>query len=245
MRILYLPEWGEKIEDAKIKILNKFGDDVWCPKIDYIGERNIIYSYAREIQQNGNPTLIIGSSLGGYMAYHMANIVKFPSLLFNPTFYFKNGGEVKRDDGMDEYLEKTIVFSTKSEDIDIKRTVKFLEEYNYKNIKFYDGLTHIPLDIFENEFIEFREKHKNIKGTRNENVKKSSLDYAAKVGVKKNRFVPDEELAERYIPDDAVEPEPVPEPVEPIQWNENEMPTRIWSGPVAVPGQGKARVGRG
>jgi hypothetical protein len=62
-----------------------------------------------------------------------------------------------------ECFDKQIIISEKDNEIDVKRVLKFLKESGYDSqINLYGDLGHhIPLDIFENIFTEFREKYKD------------------------------------------------------------------------------------
>jgi hypothetical protein len=196
MRIFYFHGWGGRFDEAKHKILSKFGDEVYYPDIDYQNQRNLINAYDNEIYgglNKGVPTLVVGTSLGGYMGFHISNICRCPALLFNPAFFFKSGAEMRPSGGSmgSDDRNKQFIFSVKDEEIDIKRCVKFLREYKYDDslIKLYDNLTHqIPLDIFENEFTEFREKYKDF---ANPNIeKKSKPSSSGYIKAKKNRYEP-------------------------------------------------------
>lgn len=171
MRIVYFKGWGEQFDESIFNILNKFGDDVFMPDFDYQNSANLINAYINEIYNNRKDTIIIGKSLGAYMSYHISNVVCMPSLLFNPTFFFKSGGELKPSGSSsgNEYRDKQFIFTMKDDEIDMKRTFKYLKELKYddQNIKTYDDLNQIPLDVFENEFSSFREKYKNFNASSN------------------------------------------------------------------------------
>ena len=195
MRIFYLHGWGGHYDENKAKILAKFGDEVYYPTINYQSNRGLISMYANEVYSSSVPTLIVGTSMGGYIGFHIANIVRCPALLINPAFYFRSGGELHPSPNCmaNDFLEKEIVFSSKDEEIDTKRSIKYLKDLGYDNqIKIAEGLSHqIPLDVFENLFTEFREKFKDFKGNQNDE-KKESTEYIEKkeykLKVQKNRY---------------------------------------------------------
>lgn len=178
MRIIYLHGWGERYNEELEKILSKFGDEVFFPTIDYQNNTNLISSLANEAYSKKVPTLIVGRLLGGYFAYHISNMIQFPSLLFDPLFFFKNGGEIKPNYGYDKNYDKMFIFSGKNEDMDIRRTLKFLKENDIKEseVKIYDDIKNIPLDLMEKEFSEFREKFKDFKIEEKQSKKKSKED---------------------------------------------------------------------
>ena len=185
MRIIYLSGWGSHIDESIHKILSKFGDEVIYPEIDYQNSRNLINAYANLAYNTSKPTLIIGTSLGAYIGYHISNIGQSPALLFNPTLFFKSGGELRPNNSSTgyDYLNKQFVFSMKDDEIDLKRTFKYLKEVKYEdeNIKIYDDINQIPLDIFENEFNSFREKYKDF-GLKKEEDFEESLKESIEKG---------------------------------------------------------------
>jgi predicted esterase YcpF (UPF0227 family) len=176
MRVIYFQGWKEIFSDAKYKILLKFGDDVYYPEINYQNSKNLINFFSNDIHGSEIPTLIVGGSLGGYFAYHVSNIICCPALIFNPTFYFKNGGDIRPNviSSSNPDQQKQFIISLKDEYLDVKRTLKFFKECNFdeNKIKIYEDLDHqIPLDVFENDFSEFRENYKNIKNnTKSGNI---------------------------------------------------------------------------
>lgn len=190
MRIVYFHGWKGNFNEAKYKILSKFGDDVHYPEINYQNSKNLINAFSNEIYGNGVPTLVVGNSLGGYFAYHISNIVRCPALMFNPAFYFKNGGDIRPNLGYSNNPDpqKQFIISLKDEELDVKRTLKFFKECNFEEsmVKIYEDLGHqIPLDVFENDFSEFREKYKNIKGNE-EASKKSTSRFSPKYKITAN-----------------------------------------------------------
>lgn len=162
MRIIYLSDYNEKINDSLN--LNRFGDDVYCPNLDYINTRNIIKTISNDIS-DGKINLIIGNAVGAYMAFYISNLIKIPALLFNPTFFYKNGCELKSNYCQDQYIEKNIILSEKHDQIDIKRNFKYLKELGYEDqIKIVNNTTqNILKEFFEMYFVEFYDKYKSAK----------------------------------------------------------------------------------
>lgn len=202
MRVIYLHGYNGKFNEDKYKILSKFGDVVHYPEINYQIEKNIINNYSHEFSRSKEPVLIVGSSLGAYMAFHISNIIGCPALLINPAFFIKSGGTEIRPNynSVSNYqnYDKTIILSLKDEIIDFKRTIKYLNEIGYKedSIKIYDDLTHIlPIDVFEKEFSEFREKHSKIKPKKEKKLDSGEL-LLLKSKPSKTRFA----VNERFEP---------------------------------------------
>ncbi len=226
MRIAYFHGWGGHFNEVKHKILSKFGDEVYYPEIDYTNHRNLISAYANELFGSSNPTLIVGTSLGGYMGFHISNIVRCPALLINPAFFSKSGGELKPNSNStnnDDY-SKQFIFSLKDEEVDVKRCIKMLKEFKYEDaqIKLYPDLTHqIPIDVFENEFSEFREKFKDFKGFEQDKPRKSKSPYdEAKLKVSQPRYYADPQAIDEEQIDEPREEMP---PDEPNWWDTREV----------------------
>lgn len=185
MKIVYFQGWGEHFDESKFKIFSKFGDEVFYPEINYQNSRNIINSYVNEICRDDTFSLIVGDSIGAYISFHISNIINRPSLLINPTFFLKNGVDLKpshRSTG-DVYKDKKVILSSKNDEIDFKRTLKFVSSLNLdEEIKIYNDFSQkMPLDILEIEFSEFREKYKDLerkeKERRSKSNKKETNDF--------------------------------------------------------------------
>lgn len=181
MKIIYLHGWGGTRNDAKLKILSKFGDEVKYPVIEYNKNKNLINTVADWLH---NPeTIIIGSSFGGYIAYYASVYAGKPALLINPSFFLKDGGELRPENWNHYEKEKHFIISKKDEILDIRRTLKFLNEIKIsdENVTIYEDLTHrIPLDVFDNAFTEFRNKYFNIYKEEKEKKKKFLEEEKAK-----------------------------------------------------------------
>lgn len=169
MKITYFHGRGESFDETKYKILSKFGDEVLYPDINF-NDKNLISNFSQSIE----PSLIVGSSMGGYIGYHVSNMLSCPALLINPSIFFKSGAEFRPNDNIRIDQRKHFIISQKDEIIDIKRTLKFLNEFNFKDdsIKIHNEL--ISLDVFEKEFNVFREKYINFS---NEQTRKRLDDY--------------------------------------------------------------------
>jgi hypothetical protein len=161
MRIFYLHDWCDDIDEAKYKILTKFGDEIQYQKIDYKNSKCLI-SHISDLLRKDKNSVVVGYSFGAYLAYYASTYAERPSLLINPSFFFKNGGELYPESCRYSSTDKTFIISMKNETLDIRKTLKFLRDTNVpeSNVKLYDDLTHIlPIEIFDKEFTEFRNKY--------------------------------------------------------------------------------------
>ena len=160
MKILYFGGAGASRSEDKIKILEKYGDEVVHVGMDYIREKNLIRNGIDVIRSFKEPVAIVGSSIGAYIAFYVSNSRRTPALLFNPSFNFKNGGQLRALENFDEYTKKIIVISQNDEVLNTKETTKYLNSLGYVDQIKSEDITHkIPVEIFEKYFDMFHENH--------------------------------------------------------------------------------------
>lgn len=159
MKVLYLQDFNERLNESKFEILSKFGDEVIWPDINPLRDRGIISNFSEYIHEKYS--LVVGFGIGGYFAHYISSIQHCPALIFNVGFFYKSGAEMRPSyRNLSENIEnKHFLFSLKDEEIDYKRSIKFLKDLKCENIKMLDLTHQIPLDIFENEFSDFRNKY--------------------------------------------------------------------------------------
>lgn len=83
MNILYLHGLKSKLKPGKRKILEKYGK-VFAPDLDYRNNPNAIETIL-EMDFGSEINVVMGSSMGGFAAYHVSNALFRPALLFNPA----------------------------------------------------------------------------------------------------------------------------------------------------------------
>jgi surfactin synthase thioesterase subunit len=85
MKVAYLHGLESSIneQDPKIQFLRKEFHTAYTPSIDYSDPATFtqVLSQIRQLR----PTLLIGSSAGGYLAYLIGRATGIPTLLFNPA----------------------------------------------------------------------------------------------------------------------------------------------------------------
>lgn len=89
MKILFLHGFESKLSSEKRIILEKYGH-VISSDLDYKSNPNII-EHLYNTYFNQKIEIIIGSSMGGFVGYHLANLFGVPSMLYNPAFPYRNG----------------------------------------------------------------------------------------------------------------------------------------------------------
>jgi predicted esterase YcpF (UPF0227 family) len=163
MNILYLHGLESKLSAPKKAILQTYGK-VIAPDLEYKSNPNVIQNLYDEYQ-NQDINVIIGSSMGGFTAYHLANSLGICALLYNPALPYRNDVEqiipatipIKNSSFM------RIVLGAQDDVIKAKDNLKFLAQ-NTNPQTDYDitikrELAHqIPIDIFEQETQAFFEQ---------------------------------------------------------------------------------------
>ena len=90
MKALYIHGLNSSPNPKKLEIIDSLGLEVVSPFIDYDQEKAAVYDRVKNIALENNVDLIIGSSLGGFIAFWLANDIHIPALLFNPALYFES-----------------------------------------------------------------------------------------------------------------------------------------------------------
>lgn len=162
MNILYLHGLDSSLNDEKCAILEKYGK-VYAPLIEYRKDANRVAFLIDEFKDK-EIDVVIGSSMGGFAGYYIADALQRPALLFNPALAYRSVLQEipnSKDQVLNSKLQIPksklihIVLGAKDEVIDPKTTLEFLANSigvdNY-NIKIRQDLEHrIPEGVFEEE----------------------------------------------------------------------------------------------
>jgi len=161
MNILYLHGLDGDLASEKRNILEKFGK-VFSPAIDYRNEYNSIELLVEQYK-NEKIKAVIGSSMGGFVGYYIADAYQLPSLLFNPALSARSVPQ-NIPTYKNPYLSfKQIVLGADDDVIDPKSTFTFLsktlQEHTDYDIHVRQRLGHrIPVDLFKQEVEAFFKK---------------------------------------------------------------------------------------
>ena len=84
MRIFFLHGLESSHESSKVDLMRALGHDVHAEYMDY---KKVLDLYAKTLNSiiDFNPGLIVGSSMGGYFAYHLGTHYRTNLLLLNPA----------------------------------------------------------------------------------------------------------------------------------------------------------------
>jgi len=130
---------------------------VHAPEMDYT--RKDIFPYLVQIMEDFDPDLIIGSSMGGYVAYMLSGLYGTPIIVFNPALHSRKFDPKFPIKAQNCYPSRAkIVLGEEDTIIDPKKTLKFIADqismgfptqFSIENV---DGMGHrVPLDIFINK----------------------------------------------------------------------------------------------
>ena len=151
MNILYLHGLDSRLNAEKRSILEKYGT-VYSPKIDYKKEKKNIEKLLKDFEDR-SISVVIGSSMGGFTGYYLANELQVPALLFNPALAYRSVHQdipnlVKTKSGF-----KYLVLGAKDEIVKPKDTLEFIGNslgMDKYRIDIRQDLAHrIPVNIFE------------------------------------------------------------------------------------------------
>jgi len=88
MKALYIHGLHSNPNPDKIKILEDAGLDIIAPFIDYDREQATVYEKIKAIAVEEQVELLIGSSMGGFIGFWLAQDLQLAALLYNPALYF-------------------------------------------------------------------------------------------------------------------------------------------------------------
>jgi predicted esterase YcpF (UPF0227 family) len=147
----------------KIVYLHGLESEAGGPKVSFLAEKGMVYAPNMDyvtldlnefILTLGMPDLIIGSSIGGYVADIIGSQLGVDVLLFNPALHNRTViKEFNVDYGSQKY-KRTIVLGTEDHVIDPEVTKKLWSVYgNHAEHDEVEGMGHrTPLDVFINMY---------------------------------------------------------------------------------------------
>jgi len=147
-KIVYLHGLESKSGGSKVSFLAEKGM-IYAPNMDYV-----TLDLNEFILTLGMPDLIIGSSIGGYVADIIGSQLGVDVLLFNPALHNRKViKEFNVDYGSQKY-KRTIVLGTEDNVIDPEVTKKLWSVYgNHAEYDEIEGMGHrTPLDVFINMY---------------------------------------------------------------------------------------------
>jgi predicted esterase YcpF (UPF0227 family) len=130
----------------KSQYLESIGD-CYCPEMDY--QNPELFGKILGEVMDKKPTLLVGSSMGGWFAYCISTLTGIPTLLFNPAFHSRS---IEPNVLIGNKLSNhTIVFGETDSVINPNQSVMWLNENGIGSFQYhYDSHGHTtPIDIFK------------------------------------------------------------------------------------------------
>jgi predicted esterase YcpF (UPF0227 family) len=160
MNILFLHGLESKLSPEKRAVLEKYGH-VIAPDLNYKSNPNMI-ELLFNTYQNHNIDVIIGSSMGGFAGYHLANCLGLCALLYNPALPYRSTIEqiVPSNLPINHPESIRIVLGGQHTVIKAKDNLAFLaqnstDKTDYSIVIRKDLEHQIPVKVFEMETIAF------------------------------------------------------------------------------------------
>ncbi|MCB0471983.1 MAG: hypothetical protein KDC56_02870 [Flavobacteriaceae bacterium] len=155
-KTLYIHGLNVLLSDEKRALLSKF-TEVVAPVMDYRANPSAYYDLF-SIAKEEKVDIIIGTSMGGCMGYHLSLHLGLPALLFNPALPFRSVSiELPTQEKIrDTYLR--VIIGGQDDIIDPIQNVDWLfaHEKGDMDIRWRNTLGHlIPSDVFMEEIALF------------------------------------------------------------------------------------------
>ena len=157
-KVLYLHglesnQGGEKVEFLAGECA------VYAPAMDYREED--LHGKVHNIIMKFKPDLLIGSSMGGYVAHEFAKAFNLPAILLNPALHSRSF-----EPDLDTYIlsydtsfqeHQIVVLGKEDKVIDPERTKEMLQGDNRFIIEEVEGMSHkTPFSIFINIYNKYK-----------------------------------------------------------------------------------------
>jgi predicted esterase YcpF (UPF0227 family) len=156
MNILFLHGLESTLSTPKRAILETYSK-VIAPDIDYKSNPNAIQSLYEEYHDQ-DINAIIGSSMGGFTAYHLANSQGICALLYNPALPYRNDIEqiIPTTLPINNSAFMRFVLGAQDDIIKAKDNLNYLAQHSNPTtdyeISIKRDLAHqIPIEVFEQE----------------------------------------------------------------------------------------------
>jgi len=152
-KIAYLHGLESKTNCDKVKWLRSLGYEVLNPAIDY---RNDPLERVITFVESFKPDLIIGSSMGGYLAYIISRRYNIPAMLLNPALHSRYF-EPKVGPPGEHEPPMYFVFGEADDIIDPDKTIRIINEEELMP-KIYTGAHghRTSVEVLETALKEFK-----------------------------------------------------------------------------------------
>jgi hypothetical protein len=138
--VLLLHGLDGTVDTEQLDILNRYDVEAVALGLNY--RKFNVWSLITKI----NPDIVIGHSLGGYLAYHLSNVKRIPALLLMPCFD-KEMEQLQPVPNAESFVKNKIaLIGTNDADVD-----KNLQKSVLKGVTlYYENVDHdVPAQLFE------------------------------------------------------------------------------------------------
>lgn len=154
MKILYIHGLNGNLSSEKRALLKPYGE-VFAPAIHYQSDAHAIETLSTAYKEH-DISVVIGSSMGGFIGYYVSNIMQCPALLFNPALAQRSVPQIIPKIHNSTSSFKQIVIGTQDDVVNPIQTLTFISETLIDHPKYklhiHNNLAHrIPLEVFKEE----------------------------------------------------------------------------------------------
>jgi uncharacterized protein len=150
MTILYLHGLMSSPQTPKVDWLRELGHTVVSPLLDYKNQSASIFTDLQTACKQHTFDLIIGSSMGGYLGYHLGNYYDIPTLLFNPSLAENEIQKPEKEETENKVLLHTIILGKQDAVVIPEATLKYLETHQVNFEVYWENYGHrTPIESFK------------------------------------------------------------------------------------------------
>jgi hypothetical protein len=118
----------------------------FTPAMNYYDE-NLFDEILHQVKSE-NIDLLIGSSMGGYFAYHLSTFLNLPTLLFNPAFVDRSFEPIVQTGTFQP--SQTIIIGENDDVINPQKSILWIENNIKQNSFNFESMGHrTPIEVFE------------------------------------------------------------------------------------------------
>lgn len=149
-KILYLQGYQDVTTQPLVEKMKELNFEVIAPKLDY--DKGPLWNELTKLIEKEYPDVIIGHSLGGYMAYYLSQAFHLPTLLLAPAFFPPDWSKLQpipEDIKIlpNEPKDKVALIGLNDEDLNVTETKEFLAD-KVEHIGIEDMGHQVALPIF-------------------------------------------------------------------------------------------------
>lgn len=158
MKILYLHGLLSSNESDKAAYLREQGHQLFNPKLAYKGKQNALFDELEELIVENKIETIVGSSMGGFLAFHLGNKLNIKALLLNPSLQSTSPYKPKLKPYFNKKIEHTVLIGNEDKTVLPQITLDYLEKNEVKcKVYFGEHAHRTPLEVFRlyaNNFLD-------------------------------------------------------------------------------------------